>query len=98
MAECLPSKHEDPGSIASTAQISKEPGCLPVSSVFKRWGRRTRNWRERRLEGEEKVIREDGGEPALMKVIFLSPRHMGKHEPASPKRYQHTEMLETELG
>lgn len=33
-----------------------------------------------------------------MEVVFKSPKHMEKNGHASPKRYQHTETLETELG
>lgn len=43
---------------------------LPVSLVFKRWGRWIRNSIERRLEGKDKAIREDGEKSALMKVIL----------------------------
>jgi hypothetical protein len=68
LAQCLPSNHENLSSKPST----HKPGAwvLPVALAFKRWDRQIRNSIERRLEGKEKAIREDGEEPALMKVIL----------------------------
>lgn len=51
LAECLPGRHKDLGSISSTP--NQESGCLAVILVLKR--QRIRQWREELESSSEKV-------------------------------------------